>query len=172
MKASAITGQRLLAGCCLASLALLTAACGSSAPTATPTRTVTVTVTPTGTPTPSSPASPGPQPCATTGLKLAVGQPNGAAGTIFYPLDFTNISSSACTMYGYPGVAFVSSPGGSVIGAPAKRRSPPVPAVLTLAPGATAHATLAVSDVLIGNNCVHKVPVRPPRTAARCRARP
>ena len=27
--------------------------------------------------------------------------------------------------------------------------------VITLAPGATAHATLAVSDVLIGDNCLH-----------------
>jgi Protein of unknown function (DUF4232) len=83
-----------------------------------------------------------------------------AAGTIFYPLDLTNTSGSACTMYGYPGVAFVSSPGGSVIGASARRRSPPVPALATLAPGVTAHATLAVSDVLIGNNRVHKVQVK------------
>ena len=161
MRASAITGRRLLAACGLTSLALLTAACGSSAPTATPTRTVTVTATPaTSPPASASPATSGPQPCATTDLKLAVGQSNGAAGTIFYPLDFTNTSSSACTMYGYPGVAFVSSPGGSVIGAPAKRRSPPVPALITVAPGATVHATLAVSDVLIGNNCVHKVQVK------------
>ena len=155
MRASAITGQRLLAVCCVTSLALLGAACGSSAPTVTPTRTVTVTATPA-----SPPASSGPQPCATTNLKLAVGQPNGAAGTIFYPRDFTNTASAACTMYGYPGVAFVSSPGGSVIGAPASRRSPPVPALITVAPGATAHATLAVSDVVIGNNCVHKVQVK------------
>lgn len=84
-----------------------------------------------------------------------MGASNGAAGTVFYPLDFTNASTSACTMYGYPGVAFVSSPGGSQIGAPAGRRSPTAPALVTLNPGATAHATLAVSDVLIGNNCLH-----------------
>jgi hypothetical protein len=160
MRASAITGRGLLAVCCLTALAVVTAACGSGAPAATPARTVTVTATPTSPPASASPASSGLQPCATTDLKLAVGQFNGAAGTIFYPLDFTNTSSSACTMYGYPGVAFVSAPGGSQIGAPAKRRSPPVPAVVTLAPGATAHATLAVSDVLIGNNCVHKVQVK------------
>jgi hypothetical protein len=85
-----------------------------------------------------------------------VGAANGAAGTIFYPLDFTNTSGSACTMFGYPGVAFVSSPGGSQIGAPANRRVAAAPTVITVAPGATAHATLAVSDVLIGNNCKHK----------------
>jgi hypothetical protein len=31
--------------------------------------------------------------------------------------------------------------------------------VITVAPGATAHATLAVSDVLIGNNCKHQLQV-------------
>jgi Protein of unknown function (DUF4232) len=103
MRASAIAGQRLLAASSLASLALLTAACGSSAPTATPARTVTVTATPVSPPASASPASSGPQSCATTDLKLAVGQPNGAAGTIFYPLDFTSTAGAACTMYGYPG---------------------------------------------------------------------
>jgi hypothetical protein len=86
-----------------------------------------------------------------------VGEGNGAAGTAFYPLDFTNTSGSACTMYGYPGVAFVSSPGGSLVGPPAKRRPPAAPALVTVGPGATAHATLAVSDVLIGNNCHDQV---------------
>ena len=157
MRASAITGRRALAGACLAALAVLAAACGSGAPAAAPTRTVTVTATA------SAPASPDavtpspsvPLPCATTGLKLTVGAANGAAGTIFYPLDFTNTSGSACTMYGYPGVAFVSSAGGSQVGAPAGRASNTAPALVTLASGAVAHATLGVSDVLIGNNCLH-----------------
>ena len=160
MRASAITGRLALAGACLATLALLVTACGSSAPGATPARTVTVTATPSAPASPTVTPSPsGPQPCATTGLKLTVGTANGAAGTIFYPLDFTNTSGSACTMYGYPGVAFVSSPGGSQIGAPASRRAAAAPTVITVAPGATAHATLAVSDVLIGNNCKHQLQV-------------
>jgi len=156
MRASTITGRRALAGFCLTSLALFAAACGSSTPAAAPTRTVTVTATPSG---PATPSPSGPLPCPTTGLKLTVGAANGAAGTIFYPLEFTNTSGSACTMFGYPGVAFVASPGGSQIGAPAGRRTGAAPAVVTVAPGATAHATLAVSDVLIGNNCHHQVPV-------------
>jgi Domain of unknown function (DUF4232) len=155
MRTSAITGRQMLAVSCLASVALLTGACGSGAPGATPTRTVTVTVTPPRSSAPVPPASSGPLPCLTTDLRLTVGASNGAAGTVFYPLDFTNASTSACTMYGYPGVAFVSSPGGGQIGAPAGRRSPTGPALVTLNPGGTAHATLAVSDVLIGNNCLH-----------------
>jgi hypothetical protein len=161
MRASATTGRRALAGACLASLAVLAAACGSAAPAAAPTRTVTVTATTSapGSPTTPTPSPAGPLPCATTDMKLTVGAANGAAGTIFYPLDFTNTSGSACTMYGYPGVAFVSSPGGSQIGAPASRRVAAAPTVITVAPGATAHATLAVSDVLIGNNCKHQLQV-------------
>jgi aryl-alcohol dehydrogenase-like predicted oxidoreductase len=87
---------------------------------------------------------------------------------MYYPLDLTNASSTACTMYGYPGVAFVSSPGGSQVGAAARRRSSTAPALVTLEPGATADATLAVSDVLISNNCpqqqvqVNWVQVYPP----------
>jgi hypothetical protein len=161
MRASAITGRRALAGACLAALAVLAAACGSAAPAAAPTRTVTVTATASASASPNAvtPSPSGPLPCATTGLKLTVGTANGAAGTIFYPLDFTNTSGSACTMYGYPGVAFVSSRGGSQIGAPASRRIATAPTVITVAPGATAHATLAVSDVLIGNNCKHQLQV-------------
>ena len=161
MRASAITGRRALAGAGLASLAIPAAACGSAAPAAAPTRTVTVTPTASasGSPTTVTPSRSGPLPCATTGLRLTVGTPNGAAGTIFYPLDLTNTSGSACTMFGYPGVAFVSSPGGSQIGAPANRRIAAAPTVITVAPGATAHATLAVSDVLIGNNCKHQLQV-------------
>ena len=147
----------------LASVGLLATACSSAG---SPGATKTVTFTPpaatkTVTASPTT-APPGPGPCLTGELRLAVGRQNGAAGTIYYPLDFTNASSAACTMYGYPGVAFVTSQGGSVVGAPAGRRliGGIVPALITLQPGATAHATLAISDVLVGNQCHHhQVPV-------------
>ena len=160
-----------LAGTCLVVAGLL-AACGSSSTVPGGTRTVTVTpapVTRTITVTPS-PGVSGRGPCLTSDLRLTIGASNGAAGTVYYPLDFTNAGTSACTMYGYPGVAFVTSAGGSVIGAPAGRREVVGigPALITLRPGATAHATLAVSDVLVGNQChnhqvkVSTVQVYPP----------
>ena len=159
MRASRITGRRVLAASCLIPIAVLAAACGSAGTGAAPTKTITVTTTPSS-PTPAAPASSGTSQCTTADLRLTVGASNGAAGTIYYPLDFTNASSAACTMYGYPGVAFVSSAGGSQVGAAAGRRSSTAPALVTLEPGATAHATLAVSDVLIGNNCPgHQVQV-------------
>ena len=119
MRASAITGRRMLAVCGLTSVAFLAAGCGSAGTAAAPAKTVTVTITPKSSVTPAPSSSSGPSQCTPTDLRLAVGAANGAAGTIYYPLDFTNASSSACTMYGYPGVAFVSSPGGSQVGAAA-----------------------------------------------------
>ena len=150
-------GWRIVAVCSLIPVTFLAAACGSVGRTGAPGKTITVTTTPSS-PTPAAPAtSAGPSACLTTDLRLTVGAGNGAAGTIYYPLDLTNASGSTCTMYGYPGVAFVSSPGGSQVGAAAGRSSSTSPALVTLVAGATAHATLAVSDVLISNNCLHHV---------------
>jgi Protein of unknown function (DUF4232) len=147
----------------VASFSLLATACAAaSAPAAT--KTITVTPTPstrTVTATPTTTPS-GPGPCPANQLRLAVGRENGAAGTIYHPLRLTNVSSAACTMYGYPGVAFVTSQGGRVIGAPAGRRTigGVVPTLITLQPGAAAHATLAISDVLLGDQCHnHQLPV-------------
>ena len=147
----------------VACVGLLAAACTSAG---TPGGTKTVTVTPpaatkTVTASPAT-AAPGTGLCRTKDLRLAVGRQNGAAGTIYYPVGFTNVSSAACTTYGYPGVAFVTAQGGSLIGAPAGRRliGGIVPTLITLQPGASAHATLAISDVLLSNQCHnHRVPV-------------
>jgi Protein of unknown function (DUF4232) len=92
--------------------------------------------------------------CPADDLKLTIGPGNGAAGSIYYPLEFTNTGSAACTMYGYPGVAFVTKAGGAgvgrtgaggtVLGEPAFRNAAFAPKLVTLAPGATAHASLQV----------------------------
>jgi hypothetical protein len=82
---------------------------------------------------------------ADLGAWVAVDQGNGAAGSIYYPLLLTNNSGRTCTLYGYPGVALVSQPGGAVVGAAAVR-NPTFPAELvSLAPGAVAHASLQVA---------------------------
>jgi Protein of unknown function (DUF4232) len=60
-------------------------------------------------------------------------------------IDFRNISGVTCTLYGYPGVSFVSTgTGGGQIG-PAATESTVTPRQLvTLAPGATANALLRI----------------------------
>jgi hypothetical protein len=98
---------------------------------------------PPATPT-AQPVAAGPPVCTTGSLRVTVGPGNGAAGSIYYPLLFTNTSPVTCTMYGYPGVALVSQPGGRALGAPAVRNATFPKEVVTLPPGAIAHASLQV----------------------------
>lgn len=86
--------------------------------------------------------------CSTSALSvsLATDQGTGAAGSTAVPINFTNTSGAACGLYGYPGVSFVTGPGGSQIGAPATR-APNVSSVsVTVAAHGTAHAWLQVAE--------------------------
>jgi hypothetical protein len=71
-----------------------------------------------------------------------------AAGSTYYPLNFTNTSKSSCYLYGYPGVSFVSGPSGSQIGEPASRNPAVAPGTVILSPGGTAHVTLQVVNAM------------------------
>jgi hypothetical protein len=82
--------------------------------------------------------------CSTTALRVSIGAPSGAAGSIYYPLEFTNVSSVTCGMYGYPGVSFVAAPAGGQLGGAAVRNSTFAPSLVDLAPGAVAHASVQV----------------------------
>ena len=83
---------------------------------------------------------------ADLGAWVAVDQGNGAAGSIYYPLQFTNLSRHACAMRGFPGVSAIDR-NGHQLGSPA-RWAARVPArTVVLAPGATAHTILQYSDV-------------------------
>jgi hypothetical protein len=86
--------------------------------------------------------------CATSALKASVNtaKPGAAAGSIYYPLDLTNISGSTCTVFGYPGVSFVTGPSGTLIGRAATRNPVKPATTVTLAPGQVAHATLQVAQ--------------------------
>jgi hypothetical protein len=144
-----------IAAVVLASVAVLAAACGNSNPGATPTKTVTVTASP---PTPATsspgtatgtPAAPGAAaPCPTRSLGLKPGLSQGAAGSVYQVLDFTNISNVTCTLYGYPGVAPGRRQPVTQVGL-AAREDPTTPRKLvTLAPGQVANALLRIVDAL------------------------
>jgi Protein of unknown function (DUF4232) len=128
------------------------AGCGAaSAPPVRPpvTTTVTVTALPSATtsPAPSSPAPTGPPSCVTSALAASIGPGSGAAGSTYYPIEFTNTSGATCTLYGYPGVSFITASGGQ-LGA-AATEDPTYPRELvTLTPGAVAHAELRVTDAM------------------------
>src|ERR1700732_1784139 len=63
--------------------------------------------------------------CQSAALKVAVdtSQAGGAAGSAYYPVNFTNTSGAPCGLYGYPGMSFVTADGnaGQQIGAAAQR---------------------------------------------------
>lgn len=107
----------------------------------------TVATTPATSPpvtTPAPTAPPASDACATGILTITAGDSDGAAGSIFTPLVFTNNGTTACTLDGHPGVSFVDT-AGNQIGPSADRTDVATPTV-TLAPGEQAHATLQTHD--------------------------
>lgn len=83
--------------------------------------------------------------CSTSNLRIVLGSGGAAAGTDFTVLDFTNVGTSSCTLYGFPGVSLINSSGGQ-IGAAATRNPANASALVTLAPGAKANSTLGVAN--------------------------
>lgn len=79
---------------------------------------------------------------------------NGAAGTIYYHLDFTNVSGSTCRLYGYPGVSAVNS-AGKQLGVPARRNAVTPAKYINIAPNGTAHSILGYVDAQLGSGCPH-----------------
>jgi Protein of unknown function (DUF4232) len=83
------------------------------------------------------------------GVWVAIDQGNGTAGTIYYPLEFTNLSGRACSLFGYPGASVIGRTGYQ-LGSPAAWGSRSGARIVNLAPGATAHTILAYHDAVVG----------------------
>jgi len=106
--------------------------------------------------------------CATSGLVVWLDTSgNGHAGGIDYTLNLTNLSGSACTLHGYPGVSAVNL-SGQQLGSAASRTGPRGH-VVRLGRGATATVQLGIADVFNFGN-----PRQPchPVTAAGLRVYP
>jgi Protein of unknown function (DUF4232) len=88
--------------------------------------------------------------CQPASLRVAVNasQAGVAAGSMYYPVDFTNTASSPCGLYGYPGMSFVTSADstGRQIGAPAQQNPGFGKVAVRLAAGGEAHAWLQVTQ--------------------------
>jgi len=67
------------------------------------------------------------------------------AGSTYYKLEFTNLSSHACTLRGYPGVSAITT-NGRQLGSPAGRNAAHASRTVTLARGGSAVAVLQVTD--------------------------
>ena len=79
------------------------------------------------------------------GVWIALAQSNGAAGTIYYPLNFTNVSGRTCSLHGFPGVSAIAR-NGHQLGSPAGWATKVAARTVVLAPGATAHTILQYRD--------------------------
>jgi uncharacterized protein DUF4232 len=86
--------------------------------------------------------------CAAAGLKVALNTAAAgvAAGTFYVPLEFTNTTSRPCQLSGFPAVALATGMTGQQIGPQAAVDRSVKSAAVLLAPGATAHAWLQVTD--------------------------
>ncbi len=91
--------------------------------------------------------------CFSANTRVWIGQPgDGAAGSSYFQLEFSNIGHAACTFYGYPGVSAVNTTG-KQIGRPATHGGAKF--LITVAPGETAHVVLRATDA--GAVCTHPV---------------
>jgi hypothetical protein len=92
---------------------------------------------------PAAPQAPQIRQCGVGGiLDWLANAPQGAAGTIFYPVEFTNVSGRTCWLRGYPRVAGVTTrlrqigPAAAHFGGRIRK--------VTLRPNQTAHASLGI----------------------------
>ncbi len=87
-------------------------------------------------------------PCSTSVLTAALTDTEGAAGTVYSHLTFTNTSAESCTLAGHPSVTFLDA-SRSQIGAVVPR-VPGDARVVTLEPGSSAAAVFALHRAYVG----------------------
>ena len=91
--------------------------------------------------------------CTTGQLQTWLGTPgSGAAGSTYYELELSNVSTTTCSLTGYPVVLAVSG-AGAALGSPAAHDTAYPPVTVKLAPGGTAHAVLRVTDTGVLPSC-------------------
>lgn len=86
--------------------------------------------------------------CATRGLQASLGASQGALGSVYQVIDFTNISGGPCTLFGYPGVALAAGTPVTQVGGAASRSDAAAATLVTLGAGDTANALLRVTQAV------------------------
>src|SRR6266571_868489 len=178
MQSTLLLARRALPAAALTCTAVLATGCGSTSSTtasgnAPPAPSASsapapAPASPVPAATPAQSAPPGPGPCPTRSLQVKLGVGQGTAGSIYIPIDFTNISNVTCTLYGYPGVSLQTAKPVQQIGKPA-RENPATPRQLvTLQPQTTGNALLRIVDAgnypasMCGPVTAHYLQVYPP----------
>jgi Protein of unknown function (DUF4232) len=95
--------------------------------------------------------------CPTSSLRLSFVSGQGAAGTAYMTYALTNVGSSPCTLFGYPGVSILGG-AGQIVQHPAQRggiQAPTRVKVVTLSRGGQARFLVTSSDVIPSPGCPH-----------------
>jgi hypothetical protein len=97
----------------------------------------------------AAPAAAATKACSASGLVVWAGEEpgGGTAGSVFYRIELTNLSTATCSVKGYPKVNAVDLKGHR-IGAFATHEKGKAAKKVTLAPGQTASAQLRIVDAL------------------------
>lgn len=120
---------------------------GATTAAPTPTRTSPLATPSLAAPPVASPTSTGGKaPCPTRALATKNGGSQGAAGSTYLSIDFSNITGASCTLYGYPGVSFAGNTPVQQIGVAADHSASPAKTLVTLAPGQVSHVLLRISN--------------------------
>ena len=135
----------LAAGCSANSTGAAPPAASAPAATSAPAQTSAPAVTsaPAATSTPLATVAATPA-CSSRYLRADAGLSQGAAGTIYQTITLTNLNTTPCTLYGYPGVSLAAGDPVTQVGA-AANRVPARPATVTLAPRGVASFELQIA---------------------------
>ncbi|WJZ02245.1 hypothetical protein CFREI_04745 [Corynebacterium freiburgense] len=85
--------------------------------------------------------------CSAQQLTAETSDSEGAAGSMFHTVTFTNTADTECSLIGYPGVSLVDAKDNQ-LGAPADRESGDPGTPVTLLPGGQASFTLRIQNAL------------------------
>ncbi|MFF8727494.1 DUF4232 domain-containing protein [Streptomyces sp. NPDC015171] len=93
-----------------------------------------------------------PRTCAASELYLSMGRQEGAAGSLYWPIQFTNTSTTSCALRGYPGVSALDTAHHQI--GPAAAHSGTSYGTVTLAPGHSASAVVRTTNGPVGGPCL------------------
>ncbi|MFF7351361.1 DUF4232 domain-containing protein [Streptomyces filipinensis] len=107
----------------------------------------------------ATPAAPAParasatvRTCTVSDLYLSMGRKEGAAGSLYWAIQFTNTSTTACALRGYPGVSALDTSHHQI--GPAATHSGSSYGTVTLAPAHSASAIARTTNGPVGGPCL------------------
>ncbi|MFF4038675.1 DUF4232 domain-containing protein [Streptomyces sp. NPDC001816] len=97
-------------------------------------------------------ASAGVRTCSTSDLYLSMGRKEGAAGSLYWTIRFTNTSTTKCALRGFPGVSALDTAHRQT--GPAATRTGESYSTVTLAPAHAGFAVIRTTNGPVGGPCL------------------